>query len=128
NETGKAQDARNRKGDRGRSSFDLRHNLVINFTWDLPVGSDRRWGSRTDGLFAQLISGWQISGVGSFHSNRPFTAVLGFDNAGTQSSLVSDRPDITGDPYSGTCPNGARTRTVDCWFNPGAFSLPAPGN
>jgi len=32
-----------------------------------------------------------------------------------------------GNPYSGVCPNGAKVGTPSCWFNPNAFSVPAPG-
>jgi hypothetical protein len=127
NETGKAQDFFNRKMDRGRSGFDIRHNFTANFTWELPFGPGKALGADLKGVAAALIGGWQVNGIGSFHSNVPFTAVLGFDNAGTQSLFVSDRPDLVGDPYSGTCPNGARVGTVECWFNPRAFALPASG-
>ena len=53
--------------------------------------------------------------------------MLGFDNAGTQSIVNSQRPDIIGNPYSGTCPNGSAAGTINCWINPNAFAVPAPG-
>ena len=58
---------------------------------------------------------------------RSFYPVLAFDNAGTQSLLLSQRPDLIGNPYFGTCPNGARVRSPACWFNPTAFALPPAG-
>jgi hypothetical protein len=33
-----------------------------------------------------------------------------------------------GDPFSGTCPNGAPVGSRDCWFNTTAFSAPATPN
>jgi hypothetical protein len=65
--------------------------------------------------------------VTSIHSNLPFTPVLSFDNAGLQSLVNSERPDLVGNPYSGTCPNGSKVGTSSCWFNPSAFALPLPG-
>jgi hypothetical protein len=53
--------------------------------------------------------------------------VLAFDNAGLQSLLTSERPNLVGDPYAGTCPNGSKVGTPTCWFNPSAFALPPPG-
>jgi hypothetical protein len=106
----------NRKGDRGRSGFDIRHNFVANLVYELPFGHERR-----------LLGGWQISGIVSVHSNAPFTPVLAFDNADLQSLVISERPNLIGDPYAGVCPNGSRVGTSSCWFNPSAFSVPPAG-
>ena len=53
--------------------------------------------------------------------------MLSFDNADLQSLVVSERPNLVGNPYRGGCPNGARVGTPLCWFNPSAFALPPPG-
>jgi len=115
NEPPTTQDPFDRKGSRGRSGFDIRHNLAANVIYDLPFGRGSRFG------------GWQLSAVASVHSNLPFTPMLAFDNAGLQSLLTSERPDLIGDPYTGTCPNGGKVGTPACWFNPSAFALPPPG-
>jgi hypothetical protein len=109
------QDPFDRKGSRGRSGFDIRHNFVANVVYELPFGGGSRFG------------GWQVSAVASVHSNLPFTPVLSFDNADLQSLLTSERPDLVGNPYAGVCPNGSRVGTPSCWFNPRAFALPPPG-
>ena len=115
NEPPMTQDPFDRKGSRGRSGFDIRHNFVANVIYELPFGRGSRFG------------GWQLSGVASVHSNLPFTPVLAFDNAGLQSLLTAERPDLVGNPYTGVCPNGNRVGTPACWFNPSAFALPPPG-
>ena len=115
NEPPTTQDPFNRKGDRGRSGFDIRHNVVANVVYELPFGRGSQLG------------GWQISALTSAHSNVPFTPVLAFDNADVQSLLTSERPDLIGNPYAGVCPNGFRVGTPSCWFNPTAFALPPPG-
>jgi hypothetical protein len=116
NEPPTTQDPFNRKGDRGRSGFDIRHNFAANVVYELPFGRGRQFG------------GWQISAIANVHSNVPFTPVLAFDNANLQSLLTSERPDLIGDPYTGLCPNGIRVGTPSCWFNPSAFALPPPGD
>jgi len=116
NEPPTTQDPFNRKGDRGRSGFDIRHNFVANVVYELPFGRRSQFG------------GWQISAVASAHSNVPFTPVLSFDNADLQSLLTSERPDLAGNPYTGFCPNDSRVGTPSCWFNPIAFALPPPGD
>jgi hypothetical protein len=115
NEPAEAQNIFDRNGDRGRSGFDIRNNFVASVTSELPLGHRR------------ILEGWQLSGIGSFHGNVPFTPVLAFDNADIQSLLLAQRPDLIGNPYVGSCPNGARVRTPACWFNPSAFALPPPG-
>jgi hypothetical protein len=128
NEAGKSQNLFNRKGDRGRSSFDVRNNLVFNFIDELPFGPGKKFGHDATGWAAKVMEQWSVTGIGSFHSNVPFTPVLGFDNAGTRSAVNSDRPNLVGNPYQGTCPNGAPVGTVTCWFNPSAYAPPAFGS
>jgi hypothetical protein len=110
-----SQDIFDRKGSRGRSAFDIRHNFVATVVYELPFGRGSHFG------------GWQISALASVHSNVPFTPVLAFDNADLQSLLTSERPDLVGNPYTGACPGGSRVGTPACWFNPGAFALPPNG-
>ena len=109
-----SQNIFDRKGNRGPSDFDIRHNFVANVVYDLP-GRGR------------LLGGWQASAVANVHSGPPFTPVLDFDNADIQSLIIPERPDLVGNPYTGICPDGARVGTPSCWFNPGAFAVPPPG-
>ena len=109
-----SQNIFDRKGDRGPSDFDIRHNFVANVVYDLP-GRGR------------LLNGWQVSAIANVHSGLPFTPVLDFDNADVQSLLTAERPNLVGNPDAGVCPNGARVGTPSCWFNPGAFAVPPAG-
>ena len=115
NDPGTSQDIFDRKGSRGRSAFDIRHNFVVSIVYELPFGRGNRLG------------GWQVSAIASAHSNVPFTPVLSFDNTDLQSLLTSERPNLVGNPYTGVCLNGSRVGTPSCWFNPNAFALPPPG-
>jgi carboxypeptidase family protein/TonB-dependent receptor-like protein len=42
---------------KGLSDFDVRHNWVLNFTWELPLGRD------SSGVTAALLRGWHVSGI-----------------------------------------------------------------
>ena len=53
---------------KGRSDFDTRHNWVVNFSWDLPFGRDRR------GPAAALLGGWNLSGIWTMRSGGGLTA------------------------------------------------------
>jgi hypothetical protein len=105
----------------GRSMFDARQRLVISYEWDLP------FFSHAQGWYGHVLGGWQVDGITTFQTGTPFTV---YDSAGVSaqggapeiSGFPSDRPDLVGDPSSGTCAsNGAHTGTAQCWFNPGAF-------
>ena len=109
-----SQNTFDRKGSRGPSDFDIRHNFVAHVVYELP-GRGR------------LLGGWQISAVAGIHSGLPFTPVLSFDNADIQSLLITERPNFFGNPYAGTCPNGDKVGTPSCWFNPSAFAVPSAG-
>lgn len=98
------------KLDRGLSSFDVRHNLVINFTLDLPVGDSLR------GPFEKIVAGWQLNGIATFSSGIPFTPIIinDLDSDGTDDN--EQRPNLK----AGNS-NNPVTGRVDQWFDPSAF-------
>jgi hypothetical protein len=80
-----------RERDRGPSSFNVKHNLTFNWSWDVPFGRS------LDGLAGGLLKGWQVNNVSTFMSGTPFTVRNGFNRSGnlnTTSFSMHDRPDI----------------------------------
>ena len=63
-----------------RSDFDRRHRLITSWVWELPF-TGSRW-----------TEGWQISGVGTFQSGRPFT-VTDEDFSGFLFASQNPRPE-----------------------------------
>jgi Carboxypeptidase regulatory-like domain/TonB dependent receptor-like, beta-barrel len=112
------RDPRNIELDRARSSFDVRHNMVLSYIWDIPVGSGRRVNVTRPWLNA-IAGGWQFNGITTAHSGTPFTPALSFNPA--QSGHA--RPDRIGD---GNLPRGQRS--ADRWFDPSAFAAAVPFN
>ena len=116
------QDDNNFDAERGRSSFDVRHQFTTFFMVELPFGERRRWAKR--GWQAAWFGEWSLNGNVTLNAGTPFTArVLGSaaNNSGTGNSF-SERPDQVGDP---NLPRDQRT--IARWFNTDAFALPAPG-
>lgn len=68
-----------------RSVFDRPHRLSLSYIWEIP-------GPRR-GLLGQVIGGWQLSGITSAQSGRPFTIVTGTDTNG-DTNTGSDRPNV----------------------------------
>ena len=115
------QDSLDRAAEFGRSSFDVRHRLSVGFAWDVPFDDAR------SGLAGALLGQWQVSGVITLQSGRPFTVALlpEIDNSNTGRANLgfgnNDRPDVIGDP-------ALADPSPDRWFDPGAFVVPAFGS
>ena len=61
-ERSSAIDPDDRNREQGLSNFDVRHNLVINWNYDLP-GRDKKF-----------IGGWALSGIATVSGGSPFSA------------------------------------------------------
>jgi trimeric autotransporter adhesin len=116
-----AQNDKDLAAEWGLSSFDQRHRLSADFSWEIPFGQGRRWLA-ADNAWSKVFGGWILSGTVIASSGSPFTArVVGNPadvNRGTNGTL---RADYNGAPISLSDP------TVDQFFNTAAFSVPAIG-
>ena len=99
---------RDRRGARGRYLFDVRHNAVFHFVYELPFGAGLH------GVPAVLLKGWQTNGVLSLRSGFPFTVSQASSDLNTDNS--PGRPDRIADGRR--FDNATRSR----WFDPLAFS------
>ena len=111
------QDLTNRKGNRGLSGFDNRHNFVFNSLYELPFGPGKSFGNDLTGAAAQIAEGWQIGGILTLNSAFPFTVRHADNRAGNGLAFAGGgiRPDII--------PGGKCTATGDParWFDPNIF-------
>src|SRR2546422_877251 len=71
---------------RGLSDFDVRQNIVFNFTWAVPAP---RMRSR---LTEWAFGGWQLGGIYKASSGQPFTPLLGGDPLGMKLDETSEPP------------------------------------
>ena len=86
----------NLHAERGLSTFDTRHRFVASYTYDLPFGRGRTFGSNWSGLENEILGGWQTNGILTFQSGNPIDIQSGVTTlTGTNSNT---RPDVTGDP------------------------------
>src|SRR5262249_46971231 len=118
--------------DRGRSSFDARHNFVPTITYPIPV----RFQNKALGA---VLGGWTVNGIGTFRTGEPFTGRVGNNRSGNGDRWSPDRPNLnpgfSNNPTQGVSagcaafPNiaGQKLGTPDLWFDPCAFSRPAAG-
>jgi hypothetical protein len=107
--------------ERGLSTADMRHIVSYQALWDLPVGRNRRFLRDSGGAAGWLVSGWQLSSLALVHSGAATLVTIGVNTFGNQ-NLINQRPDAV----AGVSPYPER-QSIDNFFNPLAFRLPAPG-
>jgi hypothetical protein len=98
------QNPRCRRCDRLRYGFDVTHNAVLNYVYDLPAFRNAR------GVTYAILGGWQTSGIITLRTGFPFTV-----NGGTLNTGNASYPDRVADGRLG----GQATRQL--WFDPTAF-------
>src|SRR3989475_10147304 len=107
--------------DRGPSDFDHTHRFVASYVWQLPGLS------RANGLLRQAFIGWELGGVVSAQTGRPFIVVSGANSSGT--GIGQDRANLIGDPYGPGACVADKITTVSCvdWLNRASFQANGTG-
>jgi hypothetical protein len=100
--------------ERGPSSFDTRHRLVVSPLYELPVGKGKPLNIN-NGFANAIIGGWQVGGILTAQSGVPQNITNGgLDNSNTQSTY--DRPNyVSGQSVSAT------NQSPNAWYNRAAF-------
>ncbi len=102
------------------SNFDVRNAFKGNIVYQLPIGSGRQFLNHNY-ILDKLIGGYQVASTIQLTSGNPFTITSGSYSTYDPTN-GAPFPNVTG---ISTEPRGGRT--IQQWFNPAAFSLPAPG-
>lgn len=102
---------------RGPSGFDVRHRAVFSYVYDLPFGKGKKMdaGNRAANM---VIGGWQMSGITTLTTGRPFTPGLA---AGVNNGAPSW-------PNRLACSGKLDNPVPDRWFDPSCFAAPAAFN
>jgi hypothetical protein len=94
--------------DKGYSAFDIRNNLTVNFSYDLP-------GQNLTGGLHHVLGGWQASGIVTVQDGSPFNVGTGYTPDHWET--IEDYPDLVGEvKYD--------HRNPDRYFDPSAFAIP----
>ena len=120
----------NLKADWSVDGDDIPQSLVMNYVYQLPVGRGKSFGGTMNPVADAVVGGWEVSGITTVQSGFPMSI-----GPGTNSQTVfggNQHANLTGQPFkSGTCggTNGVPSMPVGtkyCFFNPAAFTQPAP--
>jgi hypothetical protein len=117
--------------DRGPDPNVVKHRIVANATWDIPVGRGRQHGANMASWANALFGGWTASSLfqarsgqhltpffSGFYTTSPWNTGKPLDGLGNN-FCCAWRPDQTRDPKAG----GSR----DAFFDQTAYSISAPG-
>jgi hypothetical protein len=91
---------------KGRCDYDVPHNFVTSYIWELPFGKGRRFLSNTNKVVDFLTGGWQWQGINTLQSGVPYNVTISVDRANT--GVGSQRPDLVANPV--------QPRTLSCWY------------
>ena len=106
--------------DRGPSDFDHTHRFVASYVWQLPDFS------KANGVLRQVFGSWELGGVVSAQTGRPFTVLSGVNGSGT--GIGQDRANLIGDPYGpGACAAAKITTSCVDWLNRASFQTNPAG-
>ena len=102
--------------DRSVSSYDVPHNLVMSWVYDLPMGKDKlvHTGNR---VVDYVIGNWQVNGIADMRTGTPVNLTVSGDIANT-GNVGYMRPNVVGEWR-------VAEQTSGRWFDKTAFAAPA---
>src|SRR5207248_8056745 len=109
------------------SIVDMRLIFTAIFVWEVP------WLRAQQGFTGHVLGGWQVSGIQTFQTGLPFTALIG--NAACSAGAGANCVDPSGSGCFGASPAGCRVNQIgdpnsgaaeqlNNWFNAAAFAVP----
>jgi outer membrane receptor protein involved in Fe transport len=103
----------------GPMFHDVRHNLVLSSTYELPIGKGHEIGGQWSGITDALLGGWRLSGIFQTRSGLPITVTDG-RNRSQQGERGSERPNCVGDWKPAD-------QSIDRWLDINGFAAAALG-
>ncbi|OFV96749.1 MAG: hypothetical protein A3H28_08085 [Acidobacteria bacterium RIFCSPLOWO2_02_FULL_61_28] len=107
---------------KGPASFNLQQQFNTNFSYELPFGRGKLWGSNSSGIVDKLIGGWQWNGILQVQPGFPFTPTAGSNRSGSGDTGNPDVPNRN-PAFSGP----VILEDPNRWYDPNAFLLPIAG-
>jgi len=126
----------------GRAFFDVRHNFVLAFNYELPFGQGMKWGSEWGGLTDAILGGWKVSAIMQARTGIPLT-IRDVGGRTLQAVRGNERPNCIGNPVPSNqgmtsdlnAPNDSKWINIDAfesapigtWGNCGIGIMSGPG-
>jgi hypothetical protein len=96
-------------------AIDIPHNLVVSWTYELPLGPGKAFGSGGPAIARKLLEGWAINGITMYQSGEPLNITVANSLLNTGSGNWADV----------TCSEVGVPGRVEEWFDRSCFANPA---
>ncbi len=93
------------------AAWDVRQNFVSSFSYDVPFGKGKKYGSNLNRAVDIALGNWQVNGILSIRSGQPFT----LDGNGCQQVNGGCGPELLTGTNANAAPSGGRNPYE--WFN-----------
>ena len=80
----------------GPAFFDVRHNLNVSATYELPIGTGRKYGTDWNAVTNAFLGGWRVSGIFQTRTGIPITVIDGRARS-LQGERGFERPNCVGE-------------------------------
>ncbi len=113
------RDNRNYSTSYSTAAWDIRHNFVSSFTYEIPFGRGKQWGANMNRVVGTIAGNWQVNGILTVHTGQPYTL--------RSNKCIGIWASCYVDVLSGQNPQAAPSsgRSPDLWFNTAAVTAPA---
>jgi len=97
------------------AAWDIRHNLVSSFNYNIPFGKGMKYGGNMNRLTNAALGGWQVNGILSLRTGQPYTLT----SSGCLVVNGGCGPEVIAGKSADAAPAGGRTPSM--WFNTANF-------
>ena len=91
---------------KARCDYDVSHNFVASYVWELPFGKGRKFPSNSNRAVEFLTGRRHWQGINTLQSGVPYNVTINVDRANT--GVGGQRPDLVTPPV--------QPRTLGCWY------------
>jgi len=104
--------------EKSRADFDITHRFVNSFSYTLPIGTGKRFGTQMNRVADLVIGGWELQGIQSVNTGTPRTV----QSRNLSNGSGEGRPNVVAG-----VPLYPSNQSPDHWFNTDAFTFPEFG-
>jgi hypothetical protein len=97
----------------GPAFHDVRHNLILSATYELPVGRGRDFGADWSAPVNAILGDWRVGGIFQARTGLPITVIDGRARS-LQGDRGAERPNCVDDPHPSD-------QSIDRWLDINAF-------
>jgi hypothetical protein len=78
--------------DWGVSDIDIRHSLVLSWSYELPFGNGKLIGKNWTGPMQTIFGGWKLNSIDTFQSGSPFSVSSSVNTEGSGGGHATRQP------------------------------------